>query len=140
MQVNKALRTCSTGMHMQQCLAVVYILPFCYQQTLVGTTVKLSLVHLALSRVLSAITSSLHDTILRDWSVGQHIKLAVCWHPFGQLAMLPSSQGQAWLVCVFHICIKLPWEPLNLQRHSRMVVLMQSPCRAYTCAKVIGTT
>ena len=70
----------------------------------------------------SAITSTLHDTILRsDSSVGQHIKLPLCWHPFGQLAALPSSQGQWWLVCVFHNCVILLWEPLNLQRHGRMV-------------------
>ena len=54
----------------------------------------------------SAITSTLHDTILRvGFDIGQHIKLSLCWYPFGQLAALPSSQGQWWLVCVCFIIV-----------------------------------
>ena len=74
-------------MHPQQCSAVLHTLPLCYQQPLVCTTVKLSLVHLAVSHALSAITSSLHDPALR---VG-----LVCW---------PAHQACVTLAPIWPTC------------------------------------
>ena len=92
------------GMHMQQCSAVPLIRWFHVHLSVCTGCTDVCHVTLLSSRVLSAITSSLHVTILGFEVYRRLDRLAVCWLSIGQPVMSSHSTLRGGQVCV---CVRL---------------------------------